>query len=42
MIPMILIITFIIYGLLELTPGDPISYLMVPESLARLSDAQIE
>lgn len=39
---MILIITFIIYGLLELTPGDPISYLMDPESLARLSDAQIE
>lgn len=42
MIPMILIITFIIYGLLELTPGDPISYLMDPESLARLSDAQVE
>lgn len=40
-IPMLLIITFIIYWLLDLTPGDPISYLMDPEALARLSDAQI-
>ena len=41
MIPMLLIITFIIYWLLDLTPGDPISYLMDPEALARLTDAQI-
>ena len=36
MIPMLLIITFIIYWLLDLTPGDPVSYLMDPEALARL------
>ena len=36
-IPMLLLITFIIYWLLDLTPGDPISYLMDPEALARLS-----
>lgn len=41
MIPMLLIITFIIYLLLDLTPGDPISYLMDPEALARLSNEQI-
>jgi len=41
MIPMLLIITFIIYWLLELTPGDPISYLMDPEALARLSEEQL-
>ena len=33
MIPMLLIITFIIYWLLDLTPGDPVSYLMDPEAL---------
>lgn len=42
MIPMMLVITFIIYWLLDLTPGDPTSYLMDPESLARLTDAQME
>ncbi|HHW68617.1 ABC transporter permease [Defluviitalea raffinosedens] len=41
MIPMLLIITFIIYWLLDMTPGDPISYLMDPEALARLSEEQI-
>ena len=40
-IPMLLIITFIIYWLLDMTPGDPISYLMDPEALARLSQEQI-
>ncbi|MFW5632149.1 MAG: ABC transporter permease, partial [Acetivibrio ethanolgignens] len=40
MIPMLLIITFIIYWLLDLTPGDPTSYLMDPEALARLSAEQ--
>ena len=38
---MLLIITFIIYWLLDLTPGDPISYLMDPEALARLSESQV-
>lgn len=41
MIPMLLIITFIIYFLLDLTPGDTISHLMDPESLARLSAEQL-
>ncbi len=40
-IPMLLIITFIIYWLLDMTPGDPISYMMDPEALARLSAEQI-
>jgi peptide/nickel transport system permease protein len=40
-IPMLLIITFIIYWLLDLTPGDPIAYMMDPEALARLTDDQI-
>ena len=41
MIPMLFIITFIIYFLLDLTPGDSVSYLMDPESLARLSEEQL-
>lgn len=41
MIPMLLIITFIIYFLLDLTPGDPVSHLMDPEALARLSEEQL-
>lgn len=41
MIPMLLIITFIIYWLLDITPGDPISYMLDPEALARLSEAQV-
>ena len=41
MIPMLLIITFIIYWLLDLTPGDPVSYLMDPEALARLTAEQV-
>lgn len=42
MIPMLIIITFLIYGLLELTPGDAVSHLMDPEAMARLSPEQIE
>ena len=42
MIPMLFIITFIIYFLLDLTPGDSVSYLMDPESLARLSKEQLD
>lgn len=37
---MLLIITFIVYWLLDLTPGDPTSYLMDAESLARLTESQ--
>lgn len=42
MIPMLIITTFIIYFLLDLTPGDTISHLMDPESLARLSPEKLE
>lgn len=41
-IPMLIIITFIIYGLLNLTPGDPISRMMDPEAIARLSPEQLQ
>ena len=41
MIPMLFIITFIIYFLLDLTPGDSVSHLMDPEALARLSTEQL-
>lgn len=42
MIPMLIVITFIIYGLLALTPGDPISRMMDPEAMARLSPEQLQ
>ncbi|SCP95139.1 ABC transporter permease [Anaerobium acetethylicum] len=42
MIPMLFIITFLIYFLLDLTPGDAVSHLMDPEALARLSAEQLE
>lgn len=42
MIPMMLIITFIIYLALELTPGDAISHLIPPDSLANVSQEQLE
>ena len=41
MIPMMFLISFIIYWLLDLTPGDAVSHLMDPESLARLSEEQL-
>lgn len=41
MIPMLLIITFIIYFLLDLTPGDPVSHLMDPEAIARLTPEKL-
>lgn len=37
MIPMVLVITFLIYWGLDLTPGDPISYLFPPDQLANIS-----
>ncbi len=42
MIPMLFIITFLIYWLLDLTPGDAVSHLMDPEALARMSEAQLQ
>lgn len=40
MIPMILVVTFLIYGALELTPGDPTDYLVDSETLARMTEEQ--
>lgn len=37
LIPMLLIITFLIYGGLELTPGDAVSYMISPDVLANIS-----
>ncbi|GHT68338.1 peptide ABC transporter permease [Spirochaetia bacterium] len=42
MIPMLLVISFLIYLGLELTPGDPVSYMIGPEALANLSEAQLD
>jgi peptide/nickel transport system permease protein len=42
MLPMLLIISFLIYLGLELTPIDPVSYMLGPEALATLSAAQIQ
>ncbi len=41
LIPMILIITFLIYFGLELTPGDAVSHLIPPEALANVSQEQL-
>ena len=42
MIPMLIIITFFIFGLLEMTPGDAVSRMFDSETLARLDPAQLE
>lgn len=41
MIPMIIIITFFIFTLLEMTPGDAVSRMMDPEAIARLSEQEL-
>ncbi len=41
MIPMLIIITFLIYLLLEMTPGDAVSRMMDPEAIARLSEQEL-
>jgi peptide/nickel transport system permease protein len=41
MLPILLVISFLIYLGLELTPGDPVSYMIGPEALATLSAEQI-
>ena len=41
MLPMLLVISFLIYLGMELTPGDPVSYMLGPEALATLSAEQI-
>ena len=42
MIPMLLLISFLIYLGLELTPGDPVSYMLGPEALATLTAEQLQ
>ena len=42
LIPMVLLITFIIYLGIELTPGDAVSYLISPEMLANVGPAKLE
>ena len=42
MIPMVFIITFLIYLGLELTPGDAVSHLISPELLANADPAKLE
>ena len=42
LIPMIFIITFLIYFGLELTPGDAVSHLIPPDALANVSPEQLE
>lgn len=41
-IPMLLVISFLIYGGIELTPGDAVSYMMSPDAIAELSPEQLE
>lgn len=42
LVPMLLVITFLIYGGLELTPGDAVSFMVGPDALANMSPAQLE
>ncbi len=42
MIPMLLVITFLIYCGLELTPGDAVSHMIPPDAIANLTEAQLE
>lgn len=42
LIPMILIITFLIYLGLEMTPGDAVSHLIPPDAMANVSAEQLE
>lgn len=41
MIPMVLVITFMIYWGLDLTPGDPISYMFSPDQLANIDPQKL-
>ncbi|QQO09540.1 ABC transporter permease [Breznakiella homolactica] len=41
MLPMLLVISFLIYLGLELTPGDPVSYMIGPEAMASMTEAQL-
>jgi peptide/nickel transport system permease protein len=42
LIPMLLIMTFLIFLGMELTPGDAVSFMAGPEAMANISQAQLE
>lgn len=42
LVPMLLVISFLIYGGLELMPGDPISFIASPEAMANISPERLE
>ncbi len=42
LLPMMLVITFLVYLGLELTPGDAVSYMVSPDALANLSPENLE
>lgn len=42
LLPMMLVITFLVYLGLELTPGDAVSYMVSPDALANLSPEKLE
>ena len=42
LIPMLLVITFLIYVGLELTPGDAVSYMVGPDALANMDPVKLE
>jgi ABC-type dipeptide/oligopeptide/nickel transport systems, permease components len=42
LIPMLLVISFLVFLGLALTPGDPVSYMLGPEAVANLTPAQLE
>ena len=41
LIPMLLVITFLIYVGLELTPGDAVSFMVGPDALANMSPERL-
>ena len=41
MIPMVLVITFLIYLGLYLTPGDAVSYMFPPDQLANIAPERL-
>lgn len=42
LVPMLLVISFLVYLGLELTPGDAVSYMISPEAMAELSPERLE
>ena len=42
LLPMLVVVTFLVYLGLELTPGDAVSFLLDPEKIGELSQAQLD